>query len=390
MRIGLFLSTLPVYSETFILSKIHGLKKDGHEVIVYLANRSKASTDYQYVNPYPRSVLWTALIFPILLVFLTLSKTSVLLKFWRRETSSGKGILSVMKSIYINAHVLQARRLNWLHFGFATFSIGRENVASSIGARMAVSLRGFDIGIYPLKKPGCYDLLWQVVDKVHTISDDLYHLALENGLSPSVSVQKIRPAFQTDKIRIKSDPGAIKSPCSIVSVGRLEWKKGFLYALEAMRILKQQDVKFKYTIIGEGLMDEEIRFAIYDLGLAGCVSLTGKLPHEKIFEVLQNADIYIQPSVQEGFCNSLIEAQGTGLLCIASDAEGLTENVLHGQTGWIVQKRQPHQLAETILHALAMSEEERKAIAENAVKRVRNEFDISRLVKEFGEFYTNS
>ena len=47
-----------------------------------------------------------------------------------------------------------------------------------MGAKSAVCFRGFDIGLYPHQHPGCYELLWQRIDKVHTISDDLYKKAI--------------------------------------------------------------------------------------------------------------------------------------------------------------------------------------------------------------------
>ncbi|MCB9276516.1 MAG: hypothetical protein H6564_20955 [Lewinellaceae bacterium] len=41
-----------------------------------------------------------------------------------------------------------------------------------------------------------------------------------------------------------------------------------------------------------------------------------------------------------------------GLLCVVSDAEGLPENVLHGETGWVVSKRCPPKLATQLIHIL--------------------------------------
>lgn len=63
------------------------------------------------------------------------------------------------------------------------------------------------------------------------------------------------------------------------------------------------------------------------------------IPHEDIAKHLVTSDIYIQYSVQEGFCNAVLEAQATGMLCVVSDAEGLAENVLHEITGWVVPKK---------------------------------------------------
>ena len=71
---------------------------------------------------------------------------------------------------------------------------------------MAVSFRGYDINVYPLKHPGCYDEIWSKVDKVHSISDDLYKKALLLGLGRNISYTKITPAidhvfFNVQKIK---------------------------------------------------------------------------------------------------------------------------------------------------------------------------------------------
>ena len=108
----------------------------------------------------------------------------------RRKTT----IVIIIKNIVINSHILN-KRLNWIHFEFATIGINRENIAEAMGIKSAVSLRGFDIGLYPHKHPGCYNLLWRKIDKVHTISDDLYQRALELGLDPHIPSEKITPAI---------------------------------------------------------------------------------------------------------------------------------------------------------------------------------------------------
>ena len=51
-------------------------------------------------------------------------------------------------SILRSSHIIRYD-LDWLHFGFATCALGRENLASLIGAKMSTSIRGYDIAIYP-------------------------------------------------------------------------------------------------------------------------------------------------------------------------------------------------------------------------------------------------
>ena len=51
---------------------------------------------------------------------------------------------------------------------------------------MGVSLRGYDIDIYPLKHKSCYSLMWRKVDKIHSISYSLLKKARKFGLDNSI------------------------------------------------------------------------------------------------------------------------------------------------------------------------------------------------------------
>src|SRR5690606_16415229 len=97
---------------------------------------------------------------------------SVIVRYIKLERKEGTRWVLILKKIYLNAYILK-QKLDWLHFGFATMALGSETVAKAIGAKMAVSFRGFDIAVYPIKNPGCYKTLWKYVDKLHAISDDL-------------------------------------------------------------------------------------------------------------------------------------------------------------------------------------------------------------------------
>jgi colanic acid/amylovoran biosynthesis glycosyltransferase len=76
------------------------------------------------------------------------------------------------------------------------------------------------------------------------------------------------------------------------------------------------------------------------------------------------------------------------MLCIVSDAEGLSENVLHEKTGWVVTKRQPELLAEQILSTITMDQELLDKIRVTAVQRVTNNFNLEKQKIEFEQFYS--
>src|SRR5690554_3744782 len=386
-KIGLVLSQPPGYSETFFRSKIKGLKEKGVEVHLFCQNKNDDFTLCPLVvspkvskNPFLQ--LW----FFIKEYVLLLPYMSTVIRFVKLERAEGTGWAQVFKKLYLNAHLLKAK-LDWLHFGFATMALGSETVAKAIGAKMAVSFRGFDIAVYPVKHPGCYTLLWKYVDKVHTISDDLLDLAIKHGLLKNTPVDRITPAIDVTMFK-SSKQDTLKSNIPVfMTTGRLHWKKGLVVTLEALALLKEQGIDFVYKIIGEGKEYERIAFAAYQLGLTERVQFLGKLPHAEVKQELEEASIYIQYSIQEGFCNAVLEAQAMGKLCVVSNAEGLTENVLHGKTGWVVPKYSPYLLAEQIKKVLLMEEGEQARFSRNAMERVREEFNLEKQTKEFVDFY---
>ncbi|MBB6681138.1 glycosyltransferase family 4 protein [Aequorivita sp. 609] len=387
MRIGLVLSTTPGYSETFFRSKIKGLQENGVEVYLFCQNKNDDFTLCPViVSPRVSKNPFLQLYFFIKEFVLLLPYVSTVVRYVKLERVEGTGWGQVFKKLYLNAHLLKAK-LDWLHFGFATMALGSETVARTIGAKMAVSFRGFDIAVYPVKHPNCYRLLWKYVDKVHTISDDLLNLALKHGLSKDVPVEKITPAIDVNVFKTsKKDVHKLDVPV-FMTTGRLHWKKGLVATLEALAILKEEAVDFTYKIIGEGKEYERIAFAAYQLVLKDRVQFLGKLPHAEVKRELEEASIYIQYSIQEGFCNAVLEAQAMGKLCIVSNAEGLTENVLHGKTGWVVPKYSPYLLAEQIKKVLLMADHEKSKITQNAENRVREEFNVQKQQREFLEFY---
>lgn len=387
MRLGLVLSSTPGYSETFFHSKIIGLQKNGVEVILFCQSKNEEFSLCPVIlspriihNPLLQFIYFIKE-FILLIPFLP-----VVIKYVKLERQEKTGWGQILKKIYLNAHLLKSK-LDWLHFGFSTTAIGSETVAKAIGAKLAVSFRGFDIAVYPVKHPGCFNLLWKHVDKVHTISDDLLLLARKNGLSQSVLVEKITPAINVKMFQAKKQNFLQKNKSVFMTTGRLHWKKGMVQTVEALAILKAQGFDFTYKIVGDGPEYERIAFAAYQLGLKSEVKFMGQLPHEEVKKELEAADIYLQYSIQEGFCNAVLEAQAMGKLCIVSNAEGLSENVLHGQTGWVVPKYSPNLLAEQIKKVLLMGPEEKSKISKNAVERVRNEFNIEKQQSEFLRFY---
>jgi colanic acid/amylovoran biosynthesis glycosyltransferase len=300
----------------------------GYSVFLFVAEGDKEFSECEVVRSLrnPRQ-LWSRPFDIFRFLRQTLQRPKVIGRFIKLERDDGKTAWDILKSLYLNAHIL-AHKLDWIHFGFTTMALGKENVAKSIQAKMAVSFRGYDIGVYPIKHPGCYDHLWKKIDKVHTISNDLLRKAYELGLSEKVLFQKITPAIDINFFSPGSKKRNLDSKLNFLTVARLHWKKGIDYTLKALAILKVNGIDFEYSIVGDGSDTEYLIYLTHVLDLSDRVYFLGRLDPTSVKVQYQRADFYLQYSVQEGFCNAVLEAQAMGVLCFVSDAEGLQENVV--------------------------------------------------------------
>ncbi len=386
MRIGLILYKTPAKSEQFLRSKIQGLQENGHEVILFAHNED----DFKLCKVVENIKITGPIIIQILRMifkctFLIIKSPIISFKYLNLEKSDGTSFKRRWENLYLNSNILD-KKLNWIHFCFATTALRRENIAKAINAKMGVSLRGYDINIYPLKNSLCYSLLWEKVDKVHSISYCLLKKAKSLGLKKETSYNIIYPAVNRKIFKNDSLVKIItKSRIEILTVARLHWVKGLDYTIQALSKLKNVD--FNYTIVGSGPDYERIILAIKQCNLLKNVKIVDHLPHKDLPPYYKSADLYIQYSIEEGFCNAVVEAQSMGLATIVSDASGLKENIIDNKTGWVVPKRSPQLLAKKINYILSLDQKKIMDIRLNAINRVNEKFDLNYQKEQFNIFF---
>jgi colanic acid/amylovoran biosynthesis glycosyltransferase len=382
-------SQLPAYSETFFRNQIEVLEGAGYSVVVLAGGGRLPDKRYTHMSLGLHSQLVG------FVRFLSFCKAGLRLgrsprrtaRLFRRNQEDGFSWADNLKSLFSAAHII-GQSLDWLHFGFASNAVHLENLASVMGARMAVSIRGYDISIKPLKHPGCYSLLWKRIDKLHYISEALYRKALSDGLSPSAHAVRIEPAVDLGILKwCCAQAPREDRPQQLLTIGRLSWKKGYVQTFMALASLKAVGIPFVYRIVGDGDDLEMILYMRKELGLEAEVVLEGKKSHMDALMLLNECDLYLQYSVQEGYCNAVVEAQLFGRPCIVSDAEGLPENVIDGVTGWVVPANHPDKLFQKIEEVLALDKDERDRVCQAASVRIRNSFSLEQQLQKFIAFY---
>lgn len=121
----------------------------------------------------------------------------------------------------------------------------------------------------------------------------------------------------TEAKQSKKRSYGLEAPKHIVTVGRLECQKNPLFLEEIFWELCKLRDDCDLLWIGTGTMEEELRDKIKEHGLEHRIHLMGS--RDDVNELLGCADVFLLPSIYEGLPFVLIEAQASGLPCVASD-----------------------------------------------------------------------
>ncbi|CDM25723.1 Glycosyl transferase, group 1 family protein [Castellaniella defragrans 65Phen] len=122
----------------------------------------------------------------------------------------------------------------------------------------------------------------------------------------------------------------------LLAVGRLHPVKGFDGLLRAFAQLAGPFPDWDLTILGEGEQRGELEALRDGLGLAGRVSLPGRVGNMAAW--YGASDLYVLSSQAEGLSNTLIEAMACGLPCVATDCDtGPREIIREGLDGLLVR-----------------------------------------------------
>jgi colanic acid/amylovoran biosynthesis glycosyltransferase len=184
-------------------------------------------------------------------------------------------------------------------------------------------------------------------------------------------------------------------PLELLTVGRWSEKKGFLELIEALAIVRDEGVPFRLKIIaGEGSAPYErrVRQTIAARNLSEWVRTSGWLPGDRIEAAMRASDLFVLPCVQpangamDGIPNVLIEALSVGLPVVATRLSGIPELIRHGETGLLVNERDPRDLAATLVWCATHMAEMRRLAAQGR-RLVERTFDIAQTISTLEEHF---
>jgi len=398
----LLLNTFPALSETFILNQVVGLLEK-HLPLRILSLRSPDMTQvhpdfYSYNcqnivetvnipdNKFLR--LFKGILLFLKLVFCCPYKTIKSLNTKRYRTAA-----TSLKNLYLLNH-LRKEKIDLLqaHFGpnglVAAFLKDVGIIQSFI-----VTFHGSDINSYPSRYGNdVYQTLYREANVITANTRFTADKVIRNGADHQ-KIRIIPVGLSCEDYPVRANEPSRTEGWNFVTVGRLVEKKGHIWMVKALEILKgSQKDPFTWHIVGDGPLRGDIESLASELGLLDNIVFHGNRNAEEVRQHLQDAHIFILPSAtskdgdMEGQGLVLQEAQAMGVPVLSTLHNGIPDGVLDGESGILVPEKDAESLAKALIQ-LMTNHDLRASMGKVGAAFVRNHYDIPLLSQLWIELY---
>jgi len=203
-------------------------------------------------------------------------------------------------------------------------------------------------------------------------------LAVHNGISLSQFRKSVSGVS-----RIRSELEVAEYKKLIVAVGRLSEPKDYPNLLSALARVGHENSDWHLAIAGDGPLRNELASLCQKLGLGDRVSFLGV--RDDIPDLLSAADLFVLSSAWEGFPIVIGEAMACECVVVATDCGGVREFL--GDSGFLVEPKNPEALAAAISHALKLSPEQRVALGRSSRARIEELYSLEATVDKWLAIY---
>jgi glycosyltransferase involved in cell wall biosynthesis len=210
--------------------------------------------------------------------------------------------------------------------------------------------------------------------------DERRYVTINNGVDATRFIP--RQALPKSELGLREEVPVIGTVCRLV-----EPTKGLSVLLQGVARLAAPPVSLscQLLIVGEGPALRQLHDLGERLGILSQVIFAGM--RRDIADVLPLFDVFVMPSLSEGFGIAIVEAMAAGRPVVASAVGGIPEVVVQGETGLLVPPGDPGALGDAIAH-LVNHPEQARLMGERGRERARDLFSIESAVKRHEDLYT--
>ncbi len=276
-------------------------------------------------------------------------------RHWTKILNTVAGRIFGIKTVWTEGNNIGfLRERNWLMFFLHRFFAQRADSFTAISEGLAGE---------------CVEVYGGVVPQV-----------IHNGVDTALAREK-------SKQRVNMETGA--GIPVVVSVGRFVRQKGFDTLIDAFSLVKKSMAEkggdARLLLVGDGKLRGSLEERARGMGIDDAIIFAGEMVNP--YPLIALADVYVQPSVYEGFGNTLLEAQCLGVPCISTDYKfAASEIIRDGENGLLVPVGDAEKMAEAILKMIE-NPVLANVMAKSGATRAESFFSIEKMTGKYAELF---
>jgi len=385
VRLCLITDSYPSTTQTFVYEPVEWLRAAGHRVDVITSRRSEAPGTTPATHPALVVPPWRSRPDKVRLALASPARTAAAVPAaleWRRRSSWS------VAEIVTRAAIPELAAADYVVAHFGPTGAAWLPVAAAARRPYAVYFHGYDATSYPRERPAAYAGL--VASGAAALTNSGYLRSVLVGLGfaePRIGV--IPYGISADLVK-EREPAPLAGS-TLLTIARLVPKKGLDDSLRAFAAA-QPALRggWRYRIVGDGPLLEELRALARSLGVADLVEFSGFLSRAATLAALREASIFVLASKTpasgdtEGTPVSILEAAALGLPVLSTRHAGIPELLPEGadREGYLVPEGDVAGLAAAMAR-LGESLERRRSWGERCRAFVRARHSPAAHVSEF-------
>ncbi len=386
VRVGYLLRMYPRFSQTFVVNEILELERQGVEVNIASLKKPNDGRFHEAISRVQASVDYIP-------EHISDSPTKTLRAHWaagrRQPLRYARALGTTLRSAGAShtdfrqaAMVLRwarKRKIKHIHVHFGTHEASVAYLAWLIG-RLSYSqtLHAFDIFRDDVDR----SLLARKINASRfTVTVSEFNRRYLVNEIPGIDPEKVRVNYNGIDLEAFSPNGVARTPLSIVSIGRLIEKKGFIHLIRAVRRLRDRGVEATCTIVGDGRDKDKLKKEIKALKLRGAIKLAGSLNQDQVRHLLRSSACLALPCVEAADGNVdalptvLLEGLASGCPCISTKVSGVPEIIENEASGLLVAPADDTALSNAMARVL-QSPKLHQDLASGGRRRAEQRFDV--------------
>lgn len=170
----------------------------------------------------------------------------------------------------------------------------------------------------------------------------------------------------------------------ILFVGRFDKIKGLHILIEAITLIKKQliDRNARFYFVGYGYEEKHIKNLINKLKLEDLIIFKGKLIGDDLIKEYVTSDLFILPSLSEGFPLTVLEAWACRLPVLATSVGDLPNIIKEDYNGWLVNPGNAKELSEKLKYILNLDRKDLIKIGKNGYNLVRKKYNWNKIIEK--------